>query len=241
LRLAHPLGAASAASLREPYTTESDSPVNRDTILAEAEAFARDVLTGESSGHDWWHIARVRALARTIAAMEDADTFVCELAALLHDIADPKIAGDWESGLARIRDWLEAHDVPAAEREHVLDIIASISFAGGSKPAPKTLEGRVVQDADRLDAIGAMGIARAFAYGGAHGRILYDPTVAPRETMTAEEYRSHLTPTINHFYEKLLLLKDRMNTDFARRLAEQRHRVMQAFLDEFYAEWDGAR
>ena len=214
---------------------------DREEIVAEAEAFARDVLTGESSGHDWWHIARVRALAHTIAMAEQADTFVCELAALLHDIADPKIAGDWESGLARVRGWLVAHDVSAAEREHVLDIIASISFAGGSKPTPTTLEGRVVQDADRLDALGAIGIARAFAYGGAHGRILYDPATAPRETMTAEEYRSQLTPTINHFYEKLLLLKDRMNTDYARRLAEQRHRVMEAFLDEFYAEWDGAR
>ena len=215
--------------------------MNHDAILAEAVAFAREVLTGESSGHDWWHIARVRALAHTIAMAEQADTFVCELAALLHDIADPKIAGDWESGLARVRGWLVAHDVSAAEREHVLDIIASISFAGGSKPTPTTLEGRVVQDADRLDALGAIGIARAFAYGGAHGRILYDPATAPRETMTAEEYRSQLTPTINHFYEKLLLLKDRMNTDYARRLAEQRHRVMEAFLDEFYAEWDGAR
>ena len=215
--------------------------MNHDTILAEAEAFARDVLTGESSGHDWWHIARVRALARTIAAAEKADVFVCELAALLHDIADPKIAGDWESGLAHVGVWLSTHEVPLAEREHVLDIIASISFAGGAKPAPKTLEGRVVQDADRLDAVGAIGIARAFAYGGAYGRILYDPAITPRETMTAEEYRSHLTPTINHFYEKLLLLKDRMNTDYARRLAEQRHRVMEAFLDEFYAEWDGAR
>ena len=215
--------------------------MTRDEILAEAVAFAREVLTGESSGHDWWHIARVRALARTIAAAEHADTFICELAALLHDIADPKIAGDWESGLARVGDWLAAHDVPTAERDHVLDIIASISFAGGSKPAPKTLEGRVVQDADRLDAVGAIGIARAFAYGGAHGRILYDPAIAPRERMTPEEYRSHLTPTINHFYEKLLLLKDRMNTDYARQLAEQRHQVMEAFLDEFYAEWDGVR
>lgn len=214
---------------------------HREEIVAEAEAFARDVLTGESSGHDWWHIARVRALARTIAEAEQADPFICELAALLHDIADPKIAGDWESGLARVRDWLTAHDVPADEREHILEIIGAISFAGGSKPTPRTLEGRVVQDADRLDAIGAIGIARAFAYGGAHGRILYDPEIAPRATMTAEEYRTHLTPTINHFYEKLLLLKDRMNTDYARQLAEQRQRVMEAFLDEFYAEWDGKR
>jgi uncharacterized protein len=215
--------------------------VNWDAILGEAEAFARETLTGESSGHDWWHIARVRALARTIAEAEHAESFICELAALLHDIADPKIAGDWESGLASVRNWLTAHDVPDAESEHVLEIIATISFAGGSKPAPRTLEGRVVQDADRLDAIGAIGIARAFAYGGAHGRVLYDPGIAPRATMTADEYRSHLTPTINHFYEKLLLLKDRMNTAYARRLAEQRQRVMEAFLDEFYSEWNGER
>lgn len=215
--------------------------MHRDAILREAETFAREVLTGESSGHDWWHIARVRAVARTIAAAEDADSFICELAALLHDIADPKIAGDWQTGLARVRAWLEAHDVPPEEREHVLEIIASISFAGGSKPAPRTLEGRVVQDADRLDAIGAIGIARAFAYGGAHGRVLYDPEIAPRERMTAEEYRSDATPTINHFYEKLFLLKERMNTGYARQLAEHRHQVMRDFLDEFFAEWDGTR
>jgi uncharacterized protein len=215
--------------------------VNQDTILAEAEAFAREVLTGESSGHDWWHIARVRALARTIAEGEGADPFICELAALLHDIADPKIAGTLEAGIGRVRDWLTAHHGGVAVSEHVLEIIATMSFAGGSKPAPATLEGRVVQDADRLDALGAIGIARAFAYGGAHGRILYDPAMAPRETMTAEEYRSHLTPTINHFYEKLLLLKERMNTDYARRLAEQRHQYMETFLAEFYAEWDGKR
>jgi uncharacterized protein len=215
--------------------------VDRETILNAAEAYARDILTGESSGHDWWHIVRVRALVRAIAEREHADTFICELAALLHDIADPKIAGDWETGLAQVRDWLTAHDLPDAATEQVLEIVATISFAGGSKPAPSTLEGRVVQDADRLDAIGAIGIARAFAYGGHHGRVLYDPNIAPRETMTAEEYRTHLTPTINHFYEKLLLLKDRMNTAYARQLAEQRQQVMEAFLAEFSAEWDGLR
>lgn len=215
--------------------------MDRETILNAAEAYARDILTGESSGHDWWHIVRVRALARAIAEQEHADAFICELAALLHDIADPKIAGDWETGLAQVRDWLTAHDVPGAAIEQVLEVVATISFAGGSKPAPSTLEGRVVQDADRLDAIGAIGIARAFAYGGHHGRVLYDPNIAPRETMTAEEYRTHLTPTINHFYEKLLLLKDRMNTAYARQLAEQRQQVMEAFLAEFSAEWDGLR
>lgn len=215
--------------------------MDRDAILGAAESFARDVLTGESSGHDWWHIQRVRSLARTIAEAERADVFICELAALLHDIADPKISGDWATGLARVRDWLAVHDVPGDASERVIEIIATISFAGGSKPVPRTLEGRVVQDADRLDAIGAIGIARAFAYGGAHGRVLYDPEVAPRATMTAEEYRGHQTPTVNHFYEKLLSLKERMNTEYARRLADHRHQVMQAFLDEFYAEWDGLR
>lgn len=215
--------------------------MNQGGALAEAEAFAREVLTGESSGHDWWHIARVRSLAHTIAEAEGADTFTCEMAALLHDIADAKIAGTWEAGVARVRDWLSAHDVSATQSDHILEIIESISFAGGSKPTPRTLEGRIVQDADRLDAIGAIGIARAFAYGGVHGRILYDPAVAPRESMTTDEYRNHLTPTINHFYEKLLLLKERMNTPYARTLAEQRHQFMQTFLDEFYAEWDGAK
>jgi uncharacterized protein len=216
-----------------------------DIALRAAEAFARDTLTGESSGHDWWHAVRVRALARTIAEAEQADGAVCELAALLHDIADPKIAGDWDSGLARVRNWLTAQEVNAATIDHVLDIIATISFDGGGKPAPRTLEGRVVQDADRLDAIGAVGIARAFAYGGAHGRILWDPAIAPRtacnlQPMTAGAYREP-APTINHFYEKLLLLKERMNTGYARRLAEHRHRVMESFLAQFYAEWDGER
>jgi uncharacterized protein len=215
--------------------------MNHETVLHAAEQFARETLSGESSGHDWWHAARVRTLARTIAEAEHADGHVCELAALLHDIADPKIAGDEETGLARFRDWLIAQAVDAATAGHVLDIIATISFAGGSKPPPATLEGRVVQDADRLDAIGAIGIARAFSYGGAHGRILHDPAVPPRQNMTVDAYRHQMTPTINHFYEKLLLLKDRMNTAAARRLAAQRHQVMESFLTAFYAEWNGER
>jgi uncharacterized protein len=220
--------------------------MTREQLLAEAEAFARAVLAGDASGHDWWHVARVRALARTIAREEGADAFVCELAALLHDVADDKIAGDEAAGLATVRGWLEAHGAEAngAEAnvtEHVMEIIATMSFGGGSKPPMRTLEGRVVQDADRLDALGAIGIARAFAYGGSRGRALYDPEMPPREYASKAEYRASDSPTINHFYEKLLLLRERMNTPFARRLAEQRHRVMEDFLAEFYAEWDGER
>jgi uncharacterized protein len=213
--------------------------VSQGELLERAEAFAREALAGDAGGHDWWHVARVRALARTIAREEGADTFICELAALLHDVADDKIAGDEATGLARVRDWLETHGVEADVVEQVMEIIATMSFGGGNKPPMRTLEGRVVQDADRLDAIGAIGIARAFAYGGSRGRSLYDPERPPREYASKAEYRASDSPTINHFYEKLLLLRERMNTPYARRLAERRHRVMEDYLAEFYAEWSG--
>jgi len=208
-------------------------------LLEEAEAFVREALAGDASGHDWWHIARVRALARTIAREEGADTFICELAALLHDVADDKISGDEATGLATVRGWLEAHDAGADVTDPVMEIIATMSFSGGNKPPMRTLEGRVVQDADRLDAIGAICIARAFAYGGSRGRTLYDPEQPPREYASKAEYRVSDSTTINHFYEKLLLLRERMNTPFARNLAEHRHRVMEDYLAEFYAEWSG--
>ena len=208
-------------------------------LLAEAEAWAREVLADDRSGHDWSHIARVRQLARAIALDESADVFICELAALLHDIADDKIAGDEATGLARVRAWLGAHGAPQTDIERVMEIIATMSFAGGAKRPMTTLEGQVVQDADRLDAIGAVGVARAFAYGATRGREMYNPDVPPRATMTRGEYRTQPSPTINHFYEKLLLLKDRLNTARARQLAEARHHFMLEFLDQFYAEWEG--
>ncbi|HZC05681.1 MAG TPA: HD domain-containing protein [Ktedonobacterales bacterium] len=208
-------------------------------LLAEAEVFAREALAHDSSGHDWSHVERVRRVARTIAGAEGADGFICELAALLHDVADYKIAGDEATGLARVRGWLEARQCDPATLERVMEIIATMSFAGGGRPTIATLEGQIVQDADRLDAMGAVGVARAFAYGGAKGRAMYDPALAPREHMSVEEYRTQPAPTINHFYEKLLLLKDRLNTDYARQMAERRHQFMLAFLDQFYAEWDG--
>jgi uncharacterized protein len=211
----------------------------RERLLSAAEAFAREALAHDSSGHDWSHVARVRRVARTIAAAEGADPFICELAALLHDVADYKIAGDEATGLATVRAWLVAHGSDATTTVRVMEIIATMSFAGGERPAMTTLEGQIVQDADRLDAIGAVGVARAFAFGGAKGRAMYDPEQPPRERMSAEQYRAQPAPTINHFYEKLLLLKDRLNTNYAREMAERRHQFMLAFLEQFYAEWDG--
>lgn len=208
-------------------------------ILASAEEYARSELRHESSGHDWRHIERVRNLARVIAREEGADRYICELTALLHDLADAKIAGDEATGERRVRDWLVALAVEPAVIERVMEIITTMSFAGGNRPPMTTLEGRVVQDADRLDALGAVGIARTFAYGGSRGRLLYDPDIPSQQHTSAEAYHASDAPTINHFYEKLLLLKDRMNTPYARRLAEGRHAYMEAFLAEFFAEWDG--
>jgi uncharacterized protein len=220
-------------------TDATELTPQHERLLVEAEAFARESLAHDSSGHDWSHVARVRRVAQVIAEAEGADRFICELAALVHDVADYKIAGDEATGLARVCGWLAAHDADPVTTERVMQIIATMSFAGGERPAMTTLEGKIVQDADRLDAIGAVGVARAFAYGGAKGRAMYDPAQSPRERMSAEEYRAQPAPTINHFYEKLLLLKDRLNTSYARHLAERRHQFMLAFLDQFYAEWDG--
>lgn len=224
------------------HETANTKAARRAATLAAAEAFAREALAADSSGHDWSHVERVRRVAQTLAREERADGYICELAALLHDVADYKIAGDEATGLARVRGWLETHNrADAPTNERVMQIIRTMSFAGGQRPPMTTLEGQIVQDADRLDAIGAVGVARAFAYGGAKGRPMHDPSQPPRETMNTEEYRTQQTPTINHFYEKLLLLKDRMNTAYAQRMAQQRHEFMLAFLDQFYAEWDGSK
>lgn len=218
----------------------SEEHEQRGVIVA-AEAFVREALAGESSGHDWWHIARVRTMARRLAREEGADAFVCELAALLHDVADDKVAGDEETGLRTVRKWLAAQAVDEETSARVMAIIETMSFGGGNRPPMATLEGRVVQDADRLDAIGAIGIGRAFAFGGSRGRALYDPEQPPRTYASKAEYRASDSSTINHFHEKLLLLHERMNTATGRRLAAARHAYMQAFLAEFAAEWDGER
>jgi uncharacterized protein len=209
-------------------------------VLAHTAEHVRQLLAGDSSGHDWWHIERVRVMALAIGRAEGADLYVIELAALLHDIADWKFhGGDDDLGPRRAAEWLSGLDVEPATIEHVADIVRQVSFKGAQVATPmRTLEGQVVQDADRLDAIGAIGIARAFAYGGHAGRALYDPGVAVEGHATFEAYKKNSGPTINHFHEKLLLLKDRMNTPTARQLAEGRHQFMVDFLQRFHAEWN---
>jgi uncharacterized protein len=215
--------------------------MTREHILRQARTYVQAELARDSSGHDWWHIYRVTELAKRIGAAEKADLFVCELAALLHDIADEKLNASAEAGLDKVKNWLEAHAVPDAEREHVMEIIGTISFKGGNNKPVRTLEACVVQDADRLDAIGAMGIARVFAYAGWKGHLMHDPAQAPRTELSPEAYRNGQNTAINHFYEKLLKLKDLMNTHTARQLAEDRHRFMEMYLEQFYREWEGER
>jgi uncharacterized protein len=221
--------------------SEKGLSLQQKRILEGAEQYVRHELGGDSSGHDWWHIERVRRTAIHIAQVENADRFVCELAALLHDVADEKLAGSEEAGMRKVRDWLSKEQVEEADAAHVLEIIATMSFKGGKGTPMRTLEGQVVQDADRLDALGAVGIGRTFAYSGAKGQLMYDPNLPARESMTKEQYRNEKSTAINHFPEKLFKLKERMNTAYARQLAEDRHRFMEEFVSRFLEEWEGKR
>jgi uncharacterized protein len=216
-------------------------PHSEELVIRQAQAYVKAELAHDYSGHDWPHIERVSKLARTIALEEKADLFICELAALLHDVADVKRTNSEQEGLAKVNNWLVAHPVRPQDISHIMEIISTLSFKGGQKLKMSTLEGRIVQDADRLDAIGAIGIARVFAYSGAKGRTFHDPSLKPRDEMTEEEYRSGKDTAINHFYEKLLKLKGLMNTDYGKKLAEQRHHFMLVYLDQFDAEWNGER
>lgn len=212
-------------------------------VIAQAEAFVREHLAGDSSGHDWPHVDRVRKTALSIARQEGADLFTVELAALLHDVDDWKFSsGGHEAGPAAARRWLESQRLDPAMIEAVCRIVSELSFKGAGVPTPmSTLEGACVQDADRLDALGAVGVGRAFAYGGHKGQPMHDPDCAPVMHATFAQYQQNVGTTINHFYEKLLLLKDRMNTRAGRELAAQRHEFMKAFLAQFLAEWNGER
>lgn len=201
-------------------------------------AFVRNILETDASGHDWYHIERVHKLALSLSEKEGGDRFVIEMAALLHDVADEKLNESEEAGMKKVSDWLEGLNVTEEENEHILHIIMNMSYKGGHGGKVSTLEGKIVQDADRLDALGAIGIARTFAYGGAKGRLMYDPNIPPRKEMTKEEYRKNDDPSLNHFYEKLLKLKDLMNTDAAKREAEIRHRYMEEFIEQFMKEWN---
>lgn len=205
--------------------------------------FVKQQLEGAEAGHDWFHIERVYRNALRIAEHENCQREVVQLAALLHDIADSKFHGGDESiGPKTARTFLESQHSDEATIDHVVKIIENISFKGGKTDRTfSSLELDIVQDADRLDAIGAIGIARTFNYGGFKNRPLYDPAIAPNLHMTKEEYKASQAPTLNHFYEKLLLLKDRMNTATGKKMAEDRHRFMEVFLAQFYAEWDGEK
>jgi uncharacterized protein len=200
--------------------------------------FVRKTLENAEGGHDWWHIHRVWLNAKRIAVNEHADMLIVELAALLHDIADSKFhSGDEEIGPATAGKFLKELNMDEAIITHVQQIIRHISFkAGFDKKAFHSKELDIVQDADRLDAIGAIGIARAFSYGGFKGREIFNPEIAPNLNMTKEEYKNSATPSINHFYEKLLLLKDKMNTATGKQLAEQRHHFMELYLQQFFDE-----
>lgn len=215
--------------------------MDRDSVVARTQTYVCERLKGEASGHDWWHVHRVWRTAVEIGSEEGADLFVVQLAALLHDIADAKFHdGDEEIGSRTAADWLRSLDVDEPTIAHVSQIIRDMSFKGAGVPTPmSTREGMVVQDADRLDALGAIGIARAFAYGGSRGQVLHDPNSSPVMHATVAEYRSHRGSTLNHVFEKLLLLKDRMNTESARRIASERHQFMEHYLRQFEAEWDG--
>ncbi|UBB89530.1 HD domain-containing protein [Candidatus Kaistella beijingensis] len=202
--------------------------------------FVKEKLHGAEAGHDWFHIERVWKLSKKIAETENCNLEVVELSALLHDIADPKFHGGNETLALKIsQDFLENQNVSNAIIEQVLFIIQNISFKNrGEAPKDLPIELKIVQDADRLDAIGAIGIARTFNFGGFKNNLMYHPEIPPKLNMTKEEYKKNEGTTINHFYEKLLLLKDLMNTEKGKELAQERHDFMQKFLDEFYKEWN---
>jgi uncharacterized protein len=205
--------------------------------------FVKKTLAGAEGGHDWFHIERVWRNAKLIASGEECDLEVVELAALLHDIADSKFhEGDEEIGPKKAREYLTTVGIKQQKIDHIVAIIENVSYKGGHNTRNhSSIELDIVQDADRLDAIGAIGIARTFNYGGFKNRAIYNPSIPPNLNMTKEEYKKSAAPTINHFYEKLLLLKDLMNTGSGKRIAEQRHQYMEVFLDQFYSEWNGRK
>lgn len=216
--------------------------MDKGKVIAATVEFVKAELSDAEKGHDWWHIERVWNNAKNILETESADGFVVELGALLHDIRDHKFHGDEEDGPRVAREFLSSHQVDEADIVHVENIIRHISWKsniGGQKWTSPELA--IVQDADRLDAVGAIGIARCFTYGGFKNRLLHDPTRPANMALDEAAFKNHDGTTINHFYEKLLLLKDRMNTKTGKELAEGRHRYMEGYLEQFFAEWKGGK
>ncbi len=225
------------------YNQQNSETMNQDQQINATMDFVKVALKNAEGGHDWFHTLRVYNNALLIAKNENVDRFTVALGALLHDIADSKFHdGDETVGPKVARKFLFENNVDSLVIEHVINIIENISFKGGNEAQKfKTVELDVIQDADRLDAIGAVGIARCFNYGGFKNRSLYNPDIKPNLNMSKEEYKKSTAPTINHFYEKLLLLKDRMNTETGKRIAKERHDYMVQFLDQFYSEWNGEK
>lgn len=212
-----------------------------EIIINDAIEFVKNTFKNDYSGHDYFHTLRVYKMAAGIAEQENADLLTVGLAALLHDVDDIKLSPETYENKDKAVDFLRKHGISEAMIKTIRNIIGEVSFRGTDSVSPETLEGKCVQDADRLDAMGAIGIARAFAYGGNHNRIIYDPEIKPSLNMNADEYRSHISTTINHFYEKLFQLKSLMNTDTAKKIAEQRESYMKTFIAEFLDEWEGIR
>ncbi|MBT7424508.1 HD domain-containing protein [Flavobacteriaceae bacterium] len=218
--------------------------MNKEQIILNTIDFVKETLEGAEGGHDWFHIERVYKNALLISENEKVDRFTVQLGALLHDIADAKFYnGDESIGPKKAREFLKKQYVDEDIIIHIENIILFISYKSSLDTSKKftSPELDVIQDADRLDAIGAIGIARCFNYGGFKNRSLYDPAIEPNLEMTKEQYKKSTAPTINHFYEKLLLLKDKMNTKTGQLLAKERHRYMEGFLQQFYEEWNGVK
>jgi uncharacterized protein len=212
--------------------------LNTHEIILQLENYVRNLHQGDSSGHDWYHIDRVRNLAVHIAQKENANQFIVECAALVHDVIDDKLHDDLEVQKIQLESILNELLNSNEDVKSILYIIENISYKGGNGVIPTSLEGKIVQDADRLDAIGAIGVARTFAYGGKKGRSMFNPEFKIRENMTIEEYRSDKSSSLHHFYEKILKLKDLMNTKTALEMAEERHLFVEKFIDEFMKEWN---
>lgn len=215
--------------------------MQQEEVILKTKEFVRSKFEGEGSGHDWWHIYRVWRNASVLGEKEGADLFVCQLGALLHDIADFKFhGGDLSMGGKVAREYLESADATEKVISHVCEIIDNVSFKGKNmEKEMRTIEGKVVRDADRLDAIGAIGIARCFAYGGSKGRVLYNPEGSVKVHESVESYLRGADSSVHHFYEKLLHLRDLMLTSTGRRMAEERHKFMKNYLEIFYKEWEG--
>lgn len=216
-----------------------------EQVVSKTADFVKTKFSGEGSGHDWWHMYRVWQLAKHIAQKEDkVNMLIVELAALLHDIADWKFHDDPKAGPNATREWLEQLKVDQSVIDEVAFVVEHTSYKGGfNKYKMRTIEGKIVQDADRLDALGAVGVARTFAFGGSAGRPIYDPNIKPLQYSSVKDFKDKIAVnhTVNHFYEKLLLLKNQMNTKTGKQIAEARHKYMEDFLKEFYSEWEGKK